>query len=65
MAPTTAKQWTVHDKSGFDSVKFGEGPVPQVTEYDVLVKFHAASLNFRDLVIPKVRNYDLIETDNT
>lgn len=55
MAPTTMKQWIVRDKeNGFDSLHFSEGPVPKVTENDVLVKFHAAALNYRDLIIPKV-----------
>lgn len=55
MAPTTTKQWIVRDKeNGFDSLHFSEGPVPKVTENDVLVKFHAAALNYRDLIIPKV-----------
>lgn len=54
MAPTTMKQWIVRDKeNGFDSLHFSEGPVPKVTENDVLVKFHAAALNYRDLIIPK------------
>lgn len=55
MATTKMKQWIVNDKeNGFDSLSFQEAPVPQVTENEVLVKFHAASLNYRDLIIPKV-----------
>lgn len=55
MAPNM-KSWTVLDKEhGFDGLKFGESPIPEVGEHDVLVKFHAASLNYRDLIIPKVR----------
>lgn len=55
MAPSTMKQWTVLDKeNGFDSLSFGNAPVPKVGENEVLVKFHAASLNYRDLIIPKV-----------
>ncbi|KAF2800081.1 alcohol dehydrogenase [Melanomma pulvis-pyrius CBS 109.77] len=54
MAPTTAKQWTVEGKNGFDSLKLNEkAPVPQVGDKDVLVKIHAVSLNYRDLIIPK------------
>ncbi|KAI0838465.1 NAD(P)-binding protein [Hypoxylon sp. FL0890] len=54
MAPTTTKQWTVSgtDKD-FDGLSLNEGPVPKVGENDVLVKLHAASLNYRDLIIPK------------
>lgn len=48
------KQWTVEGKTGFDDLKLNESaPVPKVGEQEVLVKFHAASLNYRDLIIPK------------
>ncbi|KAF1955761.1 NAD(P)-binding protein [Byssothecium circinans] len=54
MAPSTIKQWTVEGQNGFESLKLNEkAPLPHVGEKDVLVKFHAASLNYRDLVIPK------------
>ncbi|KAF2708846.1 alcohol dehydrogenase [Pleomassaria siparia CBS 279.74] len=54
MAPTTAKQWTIEGKTGFDSLKLNEkAPVPQMGDKDVLVKIHAVSLNYRDLIIPK------------
>lgn len=52
--PQTQKQWTVEGKTGFDALKFNESaPVPEVGEQEVLVRFHAASLNYRDLIIPK------------
>lgn len=59
MAPTTMKQWIVSgtDKD-FDGMSFGEAPVPKVGENEVLVKFQAASLNYRDLIIPKVRRFE-------
>ncbi|ORY16790.1 alcohol dehydrogenase [Clohesyomyces aquaticus] len=54
MAPSTTKQWTVEGKDGFDSLKFNENAsIPQLGDRDVLVKIHAASLNYRDLIIPK------------
>ncbi|KAK7188216.1 hypothetical protein DPSP01_001761 [Paraphaeosphaeria sporulosa] len=54
MAPSTTKQWTIQGKEGFESLKWDEkAPVPSLGDKDVLVKFHAASLNFRDLAIPK------------
>ncbi|KAF2739002.1 hypothetical protein EJ04DRAFT_583419 [Polyplosphaeria fusca] len=54
MPPTTTKQWTIEGKSGFDSLKLDEkAPIPQLGDKDVLVKIHAASLNYRDLAIPK------------
>ncbi|KAF2473881.1 alcohol dehydrogenase [Lindgomyces ingoldianus] len=54
MAPSTAKQWTIEGKDGFESLKLNEqAPVPQLGDKDVLVKIHAVSLNYRDLIIPK------------
>jgi NADPH:quinone reductase-like Zn-dependent oxidoreductase len=55
MAPTNNKQWTVEGKDGFDSLKFNDkAEIPTLGEKDVLVNFHYASLNYRDLAIPKV-----------
>jgi len=52
--PKTTKAWTIEGQDGFDSLKFHqEAPVPEPSDYEVLVKFHAASLNYRDLIIPK------------
>ncbi|KAG9236345.1 hypothetical protein BJ875DRAFT_232267 [Amylocarpus encephaloides] len=52
--PKTTQAWTVQGKDGFDSLKFDQAtPVPKVSDYEVLVKLHAASLNYRDLIIPK------------
>lgn len=59
MTPTTMKQWIVSGKDeGFDGMSFAEAPVPKVGENEVLVKFQAASLNYRDLIIPKVRRFE-------
>ncbi|KAI1759911.1 NAD(P)-binding protein [Hypoxylon sp. FL1150] len=54
MAPTNTKQWSVTgtDKD-FDGLELIEKPIPKVGENEVLVKLHAASLNYRDLIIPK------------
>ena len=55
MAPSTTKQWTVTGKDGFDSLSFNEkAEIPKLGDHDVLVNFHYASLNYRDLIIPKV-----------
>jgi NADPH:quinone reductase-like Zn-dependent oxidoreductase len=53
--PTTQKQWVVEgtDKD-LDGVQYKDGPVPKVGANDVLVKLRGASLNYRDLLIPKV-----------
>ncbi|KAJ5580648.1 hypothetical protein VI817_009680 [Penicillium citrinum] len=54
MAPSTMKQWVVENKDNdFDGLVFKDAPVPTVGESEVLVKLHAASLNYRDLIIPK------------
>jgi NADPH:quinone reductase-like Zn-dependent oxidoreductase len=52
--PKTTKQWTIEGTNGFDSLKLNKSaPLDHPGEYEVLVKFHAASLNYRDLVIPQ------------
>ncbi|MCJ1225063.1 hypothetical protein MMC12_001712 [Toensbergia leucococca] len=54
MAPTSNKQWTIEGQDGFESLKFDDkAPVPTLGDHDVLVQFHSASLNYRDLIIPK------------
>ncbi|KAI1385917.1 NAD(P)-binding protein [Hypoxylon trugodes] len=54
MAPSTTKQWTVAGTDqGFDGLDFVDAPIPKVGENEVLVRLHAASLNYRDLIIPK------------
>lgn len=56
MAATTMKQWVVETKDkDFDGLVYKDAPVPKVGENEVLVKLSAASLNYRDLIIPKVR----------
>jgi len=51
--PKTTKQWKVKGTSGFDDLEFSEAPVPELGDSQVLVKMRAASLNYRDLIIPK------------
>lgn len=52
--PKTHKTWKLHGADGFDSLKYDtNAPMPEMSDNEVLVKFHAASLNFRDLAIPK------------
>ncbi|KAF2232275.1 NAD(P)-binding protein [Viridothelium virens] len=54
MAPQTMKQWNVVEKGDFEKgLKFSDNaPVPsKLKDNQVLVHFHAASLNFRDLTI--------------
>lgn len=53
--PKTTKAWTVQGRNGFDSLKFHEDrPIPELGDRDVLVRIQAVSLNYRDIIIPKV-----------
>lgn len=55
MAAKTIKQWTINGKEkGFDELKLGTAPFPKCGDNEVLIKLGAASLNYRDLIIPKV-----------
>jgi NADPH:quinone reductase-like Zn-dependent oxidoreductase len=56
--PKTTRQWVVKDtKSDFDGLQLQDKvDIPQLGENDVLVKIQAVSLNYRDLIIPKVRS---------
>lgn len=55
MAPTTTKRWTVEGRGSFDNLKFREeAEIPKLGDHNILVHFHAASLNYRDLIIAKV-----------
>jgi NADPH:quinone reductase-like Zn-dependent oxidoreductase len=48
------KSWIAEGIGGFDDVKWNEhAPLPAITDHDVLVKFHAAAPNHRDLIIRK------------
>ncbi|KAJ9605683.1 hypothetical protein H2200_009532 [Cladophialophora chaetospira] len=52
--PATQKKWIINGTSkGLDEYHFTQGPVSKVEENKVLVKLHAAALNFRDLMIPR------------
>jgi NADPH:quinone reductase-like Zn-dependent oxidoreductase len=45
------KQWIVQGTTGSENLKLVDCPMPQALGNDVLVKFHAASLNYRDVMI--------------
>jgi hypothetical protein len=55
MAPTTNKQWRLNGFTGFDSIVLKNGTILSIGDSDVLVRWKYASLNYRDLVIAKVR----------
>jgi hypothetical protein len=55
MTPKTSPAWILSEQKGIDSLQLvQENPIPEVGEYDVLLKIHAASLNYRDIVVAKV-----------
>jgi NADPH:quinone reductase-like Zn-dependent oxidoreductase len=50
------KQWIVESQDrDVDGLVYQDAHVPKVGESEVLVKLQAASLNYRDLIIPKVQ----------
>ncbi|KAK4442702.1 hypothetical protein QBC34DRAFT_224586 [Podospora aff. communis PSN243] len=52
--PTTQKQWVLKStEKGIEGLVLESGPVPSPGENEVLVKLQGASLNYRDLVIPR------------
>lgn len=64
MTQPTQLRWNVVGKTGFDSLKLTrDAPIPTLGDKDVLVKFAASSLNYRDLIIPKGQ-YPFAQSDN-
>ncbi|KIW25183.1 uncharacterized protein PV07_10842 [Cladophialophora immunda] len=56
--PSYTKGWIVRSganiNENFDSLEWQEAiPIPDLGHHDILVKFHAASLNYRDLMVAK------------
>lgn len=56
--PKTTPAWVIEateDKPNWGSMKLVKDyPVPELGESDCLVQIQAVSLNYRDLIIPKV-----------
>jgi NADPH:quinone reductase-like Zn-dependent oxidoreductase len=53
--PTTQKKWIINGtEKGFDEYTLEEGPITKVDDHRVLVKLHAAGLNYRDILIAHV-----------
>ena len=56
MAPSTAKKWSVvQGTGGSNSLELENVSLPDLGEDDVLVRIRAVSLNFRDLMVVRVR----------
>ncbi|KAJ4298807.1 hypothetical protein N0V88_003845 [Collariella sp. IMI 366227] len=52
--PSSQKEWLIKGTgNAFETLVFQDAPVPKVGDNDVLVKMHGASLNYRDLIIPR------------
>ncbi|RSM13802.1 hypothetical protein CDV31_005672 [Fusarium ambrosium] len=49
--PTHTLTWQISRSEGIDGLDLVDRPIPQLGKKDVLVKIHAASLNFRDALI--------------
>ncbi|KFY85079.1 hypothetical protein V500_08735 [Pseudogymnoascus sp. VKM F-4518 (FW-2643)] len=50
--PKTTDAWVTKGTTGLDNLVFESGrPLPAVEDHDVMVKFHGASLNYRDISI--------------
>lgn len=53
--PSNQKQWVItSEEKDLGGLEYVDAEVPKCGENEVLVKLHAASLNYRDLAIPKV-----------
>lgn len=56
MASSVFKEWRLEGQKGIESLVCGESTLPtELQDHEVLIKIHAASLNYRDLAIAKVR----------
>jgi len=51
------KQWALSAGTGIDKLEVRDVPIPDAGENEVFVKFHAVSLNYRDLMIAKVNSH--------
>ncbi|KAK4244528.1 alcohol dehydrogenase [Corynascus novoguineensis] len=52
--PSTQKQWVIQSTgNGLDELVYQDASVPKLGQNEVLVKLRGASINFRDLLIPK------------
>ncbi|KAH7390227.1 hypothetical protein BKA64DRAFT_117887 [Cadophora sp. MPI-SDFR-AT-0126] len=57
MASIVFKEWRLAGQKGIESLACGESKLPtELKGHEVLVKIHAASLNYRDLAIAKGAN---------
>ena len=59
--PKTTDAWVIQSASsnnGWENLKLEKDqPIPELGEHDCLVQIQAVSLNYRDLIIPQVRQW--------
>lgn len=56
MSAITMKEWVIdHPQKDMGGMNLREGSLPPVGTNEVMVKFEAAALNYRDCAIAKVR----------
>lgn len=58
------KQYVTGAEESFDALKLVSGDIPQPGKGEIQIKFHAVSLNYRDLIIAK-KTYPLPNAPNT
>ncbi|KAG9499440.1 hypothetical protein J7337_007896 [Fusarium musae] len=62
--PKTTRGWAVIGKGSFDNLKFNtQQSLPELPDNEVLVQFHAASPNFRDIMIAQVNKHSQDQPD--
>jgi NADPH:quinone reductase-like Zn-dependent oxidoreductase len=55
-SPQYTAAWVLNSQTGIESLNFLEQlPLPPMKEDEILVKIHAASLNYRELLIAEVK----------
>lgn len=56
--PQSTTAWILNSQDGIESLAFVEHlELSSVNENEILVKIHAASLNYRDLMLVKVKSF--------
>jgi NADPH:quinone reductase-like Zn-dependent oxidoreductase len=55
MTSTASQQWIVHDHNELEGLQLQEVSIPKPGDYEVLLKIHAVSLNYRDVMIVTVK----------
>lgn len=59
--PTSTPAWVLDRQNGIESLGFLEHvPLPPLKEDEILVRIHAASINYRDVMIAKVPYLSLL-----